>query len=523
METSVMTLNDYVELLKRRKWSLILPTFIVFLTVAIIALTLPPIYKSTSTILIEEQEIPAEFVMATVTGYAEQRIQTINQRIMSSTRLLDIINRFNLYQDLMDKWTTEEIVNKMREDIQLEPVSSEIVDRRTGRPTAATIAFTLSYEGKEDPGMVQRVANVLASLFLEENLQVRERQTLEASRFLEEEMEKIKTDLTGLEAKIATFKEDHMNELPELLQVNIQSLNNIESNIERLNEQLRNFKEREGYLQTQLSNISPKINNEDNMRLDELKMQLVYLETRFSDKYPDVIKTRAEIAELEKRLDESKESSGSSNDLPDNPAYITLASQLSSTKADIDSVKRQIWDFGKKANEYRRRIEATPKVEETYKALSIERDNKQAKFNDLMRKHMEAKVAHGLEKEQKGERFTLIDPARLPEKPYKPNRLAILLIGFVLGIGAGVGTASFNEYADHSVRNAEALAQATSFPVLGSIPEIVTEKDMIRRKVKRYIWIILVLGVIVVGIAAFHYMVMDLNIFWAKIMRRITP
>ena len=295
MEPKEMTLNDYLVIVKRRKWSFILPAAMFIIATAVVALTLPSIYKSTSTILIEEQDIPIEFVMASVTSYAEQRLQSIYQRIVSFSKLLDMINRFNLYPDLKERWTTEEIVEKMREDILLEPISAEVTDRRTGRPSTATIAFTLSYEGK-NPGNVQRVANVIASLFLEENLRVREKQVTETSEFLENEMEKVKANLSELEAEMAEFKTAHMNELPELLQVNMQSLNNIESNIERLSEQLRNLKEREGYLQTQLAsspwNLPAPPGDQDErfdlVRLEELKIQLVHLQSRYSEQYPDV-------------------------------------------------------------------------------------------------------------------------------------------------------------------------------------------------------------------------------------------
>ena len=254
MEPSAMTMNDYVEVVKRRKWSLILPAIIVFMASVMVALALQSIYKSTSTILIEAQDIPADFVMTTVTSYAEQRLESIHQRIVSFPRLLDLINRFNLYPELKDKRTEEEIVGKMREDIILEPMSIETADSRTRRSSAVTIAFTLSYEGK-NPGTVHRVANILTSMFLEENLQVREKQAVETSEFLENEMDKVKADLSKLEAKMATFKGTHGNELPELLPVNMQSLNNIENNIQRLNEQLRSLKEKEGYLQSQLASI----------------------------------------------------------------------------------------------------------------------------------------------------------------------------------------------------------------------------------------------------------------------------
>ena len=211
MEPSVMTVADYVAIVQRRKWSLILPVVLVFAAAAAVALLLPPVYKSTATILIEEQEIPSEYVKATVTSYAEQRLQSINQRVMSSNRLLEIINRFDLYADMRDRWSTEEIVAKMREDTKLEPISAEVMDRRSGRPAEATIAFTLSYEGKAAPQKVQQVANVLTSLILDENLQVRARQTRETSEFLEGEMNRVKVALDDLEGRISAFKEKNIN------------------------------------------------------------------------------------------------------------------------------------------------------------------------------------------------------------------------------------------------------------------------------------------------------------------------
>jgi len=520
MEPSVKTPGDYIEILKRRKWSMILPALIIFVAAAVVALTLPSIYKSTATILIEEQEIPADFVATTVTSFVEQRLQSINQRVMTYTKLLDIINQYKLYQDLREKRTTEEIVEKMSEDILFEPISVEAIDRRTGRPTTATIAFTLAYEGKH-PQTVQQVTNVLTSLFLRENLEVRERQTKETSKFIEAEMSKVQDDLDKIEKAIARFKEKHINELPSLLQLNLQSLQNVQTSLERLNEQLRGLKEKKEYLESQLADVQPNLGLERRTRLEELKLQLAYLKSRFSDEYPDVKKAKAEIAEIENKVSTSDNLFESSGNTPDNPAYITLAAQLAGSKVDIDSVKRQIENFEKMATEYRRRIAATPGVEDEYSNLIVEQENTQAKYTDLMRKLMEAKVAHGLETEQKGERFTLIEPARLPEKPYKPNRLAILLIGLVLGIGLGSVTTYLIEVSDQSVRSARGLVMATGSPVLASIPEIVTKRDIFHTRLKKVSLVAGVLLVVIAGLAAFHYMVMDLNIFWAKVVRRM--
>jgi len=268
---------------------------------------------------------------------------------------------------------------------------------------------------------------------------------------------------------------------------------------------------------TQLAGVSPELKETDRQRLAELNVQLVNLKNKFSDEYPDVKKTKTEIAELEKRI-RGKEASGVPQ-RPDNPAYINLSSQLASTRTEIESVNNQIGDLKARREGYKRSLAVSPQVEQEYKSLLMERTNTQAKYDDLMRKHMEAKVSQGLEKEQKGERFTIIDPARLPEKPYKPNRLAIMLIGLVLGVGAGVGTAAAREYTDTSVHNTVALSSATEFPVLATIPVIATEQE---RQVSRKRLAALAGGVaaaMVAGLAVFHFAVMNLAVFWAKLMR----
>jgi polysaccharide biosynthesis transport protein len=525
-QPDAQSLADIFQILRRRKWSLILPALVIFLAAATVALLLPPVYRSTSTILIEEQEIPAEFVKATVTSYAEERIQMIKQRVMSFSRLSDLVNRFNLYPDLKASWTTEQIVTKMRNDILVQPVSSEVKNPRTGRATSATIAFTLAYEGK-NPETVLQVANTLTSLFLSENQQVRERQTMETSQFLEAEMNRVKSELATLDAEIAGFKETHMHELPELLQANIEGKERTERDMDRLADQIRTLKDRESFLQSQISGLSVNFGNQDKIRLEALKIELVNLKTRFSDEHPDVIKTRREIADLEKQIADarpSRQASSETSFVPvdsDNPAYVTLTAQLAATGFEIESLNRQIDALRQRTEQYRRRLESAPKVEKAYNTLVMERNNTQLKYNDLMAKYMESQVAHGLEKEQKGERFTIIDPARLPLRPVKPNRMVIVLIGFVLAVGGGVGFAAVREFSDNSVRDYRRLSRATPFPVLVGIPRIETRGDIATRRWKRAAISAAVVVFIAGGLYAFHTLVMGLDILWTKISMRL--
>ncbi|RJR22843.1 MAG: chain-length determining protein [Nitrospiraceae bacterium] len=519
-QNSSINVEDVLGIIRRRRWGLIVPAVAVLLISVVVLVAWAPVYRSTSTILIEDQEISRDYVMATVTSYAEQRLQTINQRIMSSARLLEIINRFNLYADKRSRLTTEEIINDMRkDDIRFETITADVVDRRTGRPTAATIAFTVSYEG-ENPALVQQVANVLASLYLEENIRVIGQQTASATKFLEEEMKSVQADLAELEGMIAAYKEKNPLSMPELLQYNLQTLDWTDRNREQLSDQLRTLKEKESNLQSQLASIAPEAKDHDRALLSELRLRLVTLRSKYSDEYPDVKKTKMEIDELEKRArDENIDAPY--QEQPDNPVYITLEAQLASTRSEIDSVLRMIKEAEKKRDVYSGRLEMTPRVEEGYKKLFVERNNTQAKYEDLMKKYMEAKVAQGLEKGNIGERFTLIDPARLPEKPVRPNRPAVLLIGLILGIGAGIGTVALQETADRSARRSGDLTRTFPFPVLAEIPEIVTLEDELRRKKRMKVIAgaaMLSLVALVIGI---HFFVMDLDVFWARAARRL--
>jgi polysaccharide chain length determinant protein (PEP-CTERM system associated) len=482
MEAQEMNLGDLRAILLRRRWALILPAGVVFLLAVVVAFVLPSVYRSSATILIEEQEIPVDLVQTTVSSYAQQRLQGINQRIMSTSKLLEIIKSLKLYPELQGKENPDEIAAIMRKDIALDFIQAEVVDPKTGRASTATIAFSLTYYGK-DPTQTQKVASVLSSLFLEENLKVREKTVREASSFLEDEANNVKNEMAEIDRKIAQYKEEHINELPELLQVNMQSLQNIEMNSDRLSEQMRGLREREGYLNSQLASIPQNQGQMQKNRLEELQLQLNNLKTRFSDQYPDVIALKSEIAKLEAE-EQGKRNGGAvqQDGMADNPAYINLAAQLASTRSEIASVSKQIAANEEKISYYRKLIEATPKVEEFYRTLISERDNLQHKYSELRQKHMQAQVAQGLEKNQQGERFSLIEPPLLPEKPSKPNRLAIILIGVVLGIGAGVGMAAMLEFSDQSIRDPEALSRLTSCPVLVTIPELGGKGKSISRK-----------------------------------------
>jgi succinoglycan biosynthesis transport protein ExoP len=563
----------YLSILKRRKKYFIFLALGVLVVAILVAWLLPSIYESSSTILIEEQQIPPEFVKSTVTGFADQRIQSLTQQILSRVKLWEIIQQFNLYPELREKLTREDIIERMRDNITLNTISAEVADKHGRSQTGVTIAFSIAYRGK-NPGMVQKVAGTLASLYLEQNLKTREAQAQSTTQFLEAELKELQGRLKVLGDKITAFKERHEGLLPEQQEFNRQQAARLEMEDKQLDAAIRNAEERQIYLQGQLATVkpdTPRIGATGERvlapadRLKALELNLVSLRTRFSDNYPDVQKTRREIAALKKMVGqpgglaslrrqqlaqlkaELVEKQGKYSDQypavnqlkkeiarleqeptttrpaqpviePENPAYINLTTQIEAAKTDIASLRRQQAALKEKLRVYRQRLEGYPKVEQTYLALTRDYQNASSKHQEVMNKILEARIAEGMEEHQKGERFTLIDPAGYPETPISPKRRLILMAGVILSLGVGFGSVALAEYLDHSVKNSDELAQCTDLPVLGSIIRIHTREDLARARGKRQlIWAVTGFSLII-GLVLLHLFYQDFWVLTAKLL-----
>jgi succinoglycan biosynthesis transport protein ExoP len=567
-------LRYYWRVFKARKQYFIWPALAIVLISAVVALALPPIYESSSTILIEEQQIPPDFVRSTVTGYADQRIQSLNQQILSRTKLLSIIRQFNLYPEMRDKYPQEEIIETMRDNITMELISAEVANRKRRQQEGVTIAFTIAYRGK-DPNTVQRVASTLASLYLQENLKLREQQAKTTTKFLEAELKELSERIKTIGAKITAFKEKHEGLLPELQQFNRAQADRLEREVDQLNVQIQAAADRKIYLEGQLATVKPdtptisatgervmdphsrlkalevalcdlqsrysedhpdicKVKREikelkkmdragggspsmKRQKLTQLKAELAQKQGRYSDKHPEVIKLKKEIAELEK----IPESGGPAQPVaqPENPAYVNLLTNIQAAGNDINALKRQKAELAEKLKTYRHRLEEAPKVEQEYLALTRDYQNAHTKHQEIMNKILEARIAEGMEESQKAEKFTIIDPASYPEQPVSPQRGLIFLAGLILSLGAGLGMVALTENLDHSVKSADELAWLTGLPVLGTITRIVTPEDVARKKQRRrVVWSLIGLSLLA-GLIIFHFFIMDLWILAAKLGR----
>ncbi|HFD80808.1 MAG TPA: lipopolysaccharide biosynthesis protein, partial [Gammaproteobacteria bacterium] len=512
MEEQATEFKDYLDAFKRRRFSILGIASVIFLLGLLAAALWPPTYRSSATILIKEQDIPPELVRSTVTSYASQRIQAISQMVMARSNLLEIIDKYGLYKDDRDRLTTEEIIEEMRDNIDLQMIDADVVDPRSGRPTTATIAFRLSFSG-ERPGQVQKVANELTSLYLKENLKERSEKASETYNFLTAESERLSREIDDLEQKLATFKEQHVNELPELRQLNQTLMDRTERELSDIDSQIRSLEERKIYLGGQLAQLKPfgaDVSVDPKTRLQALRTEYLRLIARYSEDHPDVIRTRREIEALEaetgsvdtaaermKQLEALKselaslrkkyspqhpdviklqrqidslqnapiqespgELASAASDNPDNPAYISLQSQVEAANAEIRSLRKKKEELRARLRDYETRLIQTPQVEREYLALNRDLQNATAKYQEIRAKQMEAQVSQQLEKERKGERFELIEPAILPEEPVSPNRPAIIFLSLVLALGAGIGYAAIAESMDDAVRGGKSLVSA---------------------------------------------------------------
>ncbi|MDD3579938.1 MAG: GNVR domain-containing protein [Desulfobacca sp.] len=567
-------LRFYWQTLLARKHYFIWPAVAVLLLSVIVALALPPTYESKSTILIEEQQIPQNFVQTTVTGLADERIQSLSQLILSRTRLLEVIKQFNLYPDMRDKYAVEEVIEKMRNDIKVDLITAEV---GTGRKNqGVTIAFTVAYQGR-NPETVQRVAGTLASLYLEENLKIREQQAKTTTQFLEAELKEIKERIRTIGDSISEFKTKHGEILPELQQFNLSQAESLERSIDQLNAQIRAVEDRKIYLDSQLLMInpdSPLISGtgerilDPHSRLRTLKVILAELQARYSDDHPDISRVKQEMAELEKMVGASEGSPSMKRQKltnlkaelaqkqsrysdqhpeiiklkreiaelesipevnspapavaqPDNPAYINLLTNIQSATNDINMLRGQKAELEAKLKNYRQRLEDAPQVEQEYLALVRDYQNAHDKHQEIMNKILEARIAEGMEASQKAEKFTLIDPASYPEKPVSPNRPLIMLAGLILSGGMGFGLVALTEHLDHSVKSADEVAWLTGVPVLGRITRMVTAEDLAQKiRRRRLLWYLVGLAILM-GFVSLHLFIMDLGILTAQIWRTV--
>ena len=496
----------------RRRFLILIVSATVMALAITVALVLPPTYTSGATILIEQQEIPQELVRSAVTSFADQRVQVISQRVMTTQNLLQLIERYNLYPDIRASKPREVLLQAMRNDIAMKMISADVIDPRSGRPTQATIAFSINYNS-HSPELALKVANDLTSLYLNENLTSRSQMAEQTSSFFAEEAARQEAHIAELDKKLSDFKQKNQESLPEQLVLNTQVSERTEMDLRESENRIAALESQRMLLEAQLAQINPTMqvfsdtglrvmSAED--RLKALKSQLAGFKARYAPGHPDIVNTEREVAGLEKevsaddgtsdiarQLDEAKAKLARAQekyspdhpdvvrltreveslekslaDAPaagslakererahaDNPPYLQVKGQLDANTVEHESEVKKRDSLRAKLDEYEARLAHEPAVERQFRELARDLDGAQLKYQEIRSKQTEVQVSQNLETEHKGERFTMIEPPLPPEKPISPNRFLILALGVVLSLAAGLGAAVLRDSLDASVR-----------------------------------------------------------------------
>jgi uncharacterized protein involved in exopolysaccharide biosynthesis len=498
---------------------------------------------------------------------------------MTRANLTQVIEKYNLYADKRRSSTTEDLMQRMRQDIKLDMINSEVIDPRSGRPTTATIAFTLSYES-ESPEIAQKVASELTTLYLNENLKTRTEKAAETTGFLTEEAQKLSQYIAELESKLALFKQKNADRLPELQAFNMQLAERIENELSDIDSQTRLLDERKFYLEGQLAQTNPlgQMTNasgervlDPESRLKMLRSEHIAASSKYSPDHPDVIRLRREIDELEKKVgsvdasaEQAKELATLRSELsaaqqkyssdhpdvirltkavaamevavkqprvspevtmakekPENPAYIMLKAQLDGINSEVQSLAKKRDELRAKQAGYERNLAMTPEVEREYRLLVRDHQNSISRYQEIRAKQMQAEIGQQLEQERKGEKFSLIDPPHMPEEPVSPNRTAIIIMGFFLSMASGIGYGALAERIDGSVRGVRGVTELVSVPPLSVIPYLKNSEDVARTERMKKIGITATVGGLVLAVILVHLLWTPLDILWFRGLRKV--
>lgn len=484
----------------RHKAIVFATSLVVFLLAAYLASTLPNVYRSSTLILITPQRIPGGIVMPTITSSVSDRINAITQEIMSRTRLESIIKEFGLYPG-GSAMTMEDRVAAFRGNIKLEIRRND--------------AFQIAYDSG-NPETAMKVANRLASLFIEQNLQVREQQAIGTTNFINSETERLRKELEEQEALVTHYKVDNRFELPDQLDANLRTVEQLRTELKGNMANISSMQERLGSLQKQsLEASSPiivsqksgesevKLNLPTNQKIQVRMKELESLLVRYSERHPDVLRLRAELANLEKEVESEKSKvskTGSAPQSTENPLKQIIEEQIQSLRASIKALDASNNELRNNIAIYQKRVENTPLRGIELKKVTRTYDITLRKYQDLLAKGLESQLSENLEKKQKGEQFQIVDPANLPLAPLKPNRPLILLGGLAAGIVGGLALAFLCDLLDRSFKNGDDLAAFVDLPILATIPAIVTRGAVLERRRAQGLLGVSTLGVLLVGL-----------------------
>jgi succinoglycan biosynthesis transport protein ExoP len=520
-----LTLNDYLAILRRRG-VLLAATFVGLLAVAVVVVVaIPPVYQSTGTIMVESQTIPTDLIPANAANLVDERIEIIRQRVMTRENLFKIIEKYKLFKDTNQAMTVSDKIDAMRKQISIESIGATVKSRRRDQ---GTIAFRLTFEDRW-PEIAQKVANELVTLFLDENVKSRTERATETTEFLTQEADKLKTELEKVETQLAAYKQEHSKALPQHQQLHMEMLSRTETELKDVERDYKTAQEELRFLDLELSaaksGVTPKTGAaytpQNPQDIGSLKAEYQRLLTLYTEAHPDVRAVKRKIEALE-----AAAPAGAGTEKPAGaPVSLEVArvqAKIAATNTRVESLAVQIKTLRGRMGSYEQQLLQTPQVERGLITLMRDHESAQKKYEEIRAKQLNAKINENLEGENKAERYTLLEPPAYPDKPTKPDRIKILLIGIFAAFGGAGGLVFFLETLNQRIRGQEALAIAIRQRPMLAIPYIVIEDEVLARKrlLKR---VAIVTAVLIATVATLtHLFYKPLDILMLKIIERFS-
>ena len=489
-------LKEYWRLARRRCWYFFLPLFGGWLVLFAAGWLLPAVYRSGTLIIVEQPSVPSQYVVSNVSSDLQNRLDSITQQILSRTRLLRIIEKLNLYAKDRPRLTPEDLVERMRNDIDIELVRSPGKDDLT--------AFNV-YFSANSPRTAQTVTSELTSLFISENLEARQQQSENTTRFLESQLEQARAVLAEQESRLREYKDRYLGELPGQLESNIQILSGIQNQLQSEQDALGRAKQQNTYLEsllTQYRSVETGVRTPDgapaglpsiDQELERLHAQLADLGSHYTEKHPDVRKVKQQIAKTERMKQQiaadlkNKAASGQKDDSAavDDPGtasgrispIMEVQSQLKANQAEIANRQETIKGLKTRINEYQGRLNQTPVREQQLADISRDYDQSKANYESLLAKKNQSELATNLEKRQEGAHFRILDPPSLPAKPFSPNRFKLSCIGLFAGLVLGCAGVAGAEFTDDRIYSEKELKKLVPAEILTQIPPLTTPEE----------------------------------------------
>ncbi|QVM89161.1 lipopolysaccharide biosynthesis protein [Pseudomonas entomophila] len=514
-----LSLKDYIAIIKDRALLLGVTAVVILAATVGVAVSVPPVYQSTGTILVESQQISPELVSANNNSFADERIEVIRQRVMTRENLLQIIDKYNLFADKGRQLSEADKIDQMRNAIVVTTLSTFVKGRGE-----TTVAFSVSFEHKR-PEVAKEVANELVTLFLNENMKQRTERASETTEFLTQEADKLGAELATLENQLADFKQAHANALPENQSLRMSMLSRSELEFREVDRDYKNAQEELRYLELELSAANAGLATrpdgtrpsaaEQPQDLGSLKAEYTRLLTKYTPAHPDVVAIQRKIQALEGATDGKGLAAASvSLDVARARAKIVAAQDT------IASLAQQKRELTKKMEGYEAQILEAPQVERGLVTLMRDHDNARKKYEEIRAKEMGAKITESLEQENKAERFVLLEPPLMPEKPVKPNRKKIVALGLVLAPAGGGALVMLLEMLNQRIRGVGALESVLGKRVLVAVPYISTQADLARRRKWRVMLVSVGILLAAILLVVIHLFYMPLDVLLFKAMAR---